>query len=83
MKFVIATNNKKKLKELSAILETLDIEAVSLKEAGVTTDVEETGTTFAENARRKAENAMKIRGLPAVADESGLEVTALGGGPGI
>jgi len=83
MKFVIATNNKKKLKELSAILETLDIEAISLKEAGVDTDVEETGTTFAENARLKAENAMKITGLPAVADDSGLEVFALGGEPGI
>ena len=83
MKFVIATNNKKKLKELSAILETLDIEAISLKEAGVETDVEETGTTFAENARLKAENAMKITGLPAVADDSGLEVAALNGEPGI
>lgn len=83
MKFVIATNNKKKLKELSAILETLGIDALSLKEAGVETDVEETGTTFAENARLKAENAMKITGLPAVADDSGLEVFALGGEPGI
>ena len=83
MKFVIATNNKKKLKELSAILETLDIEAISLKEAGVETEVEETGTTFAENARLKAENAMKITGLPAVADDSGLEVFALNGEPGI
>ena len=83
MKFVIATNNKKKLKELSAILETLGIDALSLKEAGVETDVEETGTTFAENARLKAENAMKITGLPAVADDSGLEVFALNGEPGI
>ena len=83
MKFVIATNNKKKLKEISAILETLDIEAISLKEAGVETDVEETGTTFAENARLKAENTMKITGLPTVADDSGLEVFALGGEPGI
>lgn len=83
MKFVIATNNKKKLKELSAILDTLGIDALSLKEAGVETDVEETGTTFAENARLKAENAMKITGLPAVADDSGLEVFALGGEPGI
>ncbi len=83
MKFVIATNNKKKLKEISAILDLLNIEAVSLKEAGVETDVEETGTTFAENARLKAENAMKITGLPAVADDSGLEVEALHGAPGI
>lgn len=83
MKFVIATNNKKKLKEISAILETLGIEALSLAEAGVETEVEETGTTFAENARLKAENAMKITGLPAVADDSGLEVFALNGEPGI
>lgn len=83
MKFVIATNNKKKLKELSAILDTLGIDALSLKEAGVETDVEETGTTFAENARLKAENAMRITGLPAVADDSGLEVFALNGEPGI
>ena len=83
MKFVIATNNKKKLKELSAILETLGIEAISLKEAGIESDVEETGTTFEENARLKAENAMRISGLPAVADDSGLEVDALGGEPGI
>lgn len=83
MKFIIATNNKKKLKELSAILSDFNIEAVSLSEAGIESDVEETGTTFEENARLKAEAAMKISGLPAVADDSGLMVDALGGEPGI
>ena len=83
MKFVIATNNQKKLVELQKILTDFDVEAVSLKEAGVTTDVEETGTTFEENAILKAENAMRVTGLPAVADDSGLVVEALGGEPGI
>lgn len=83
MKFVIATNNQKKLKELQKILCDFGVEAVSLKEAGVTTDVEETGKTFEENAVLKAENAMRVTGLPAVADDSGLVVEALGGEPGI
>lgn len=83
MKFVIATNNKKKLRELSKILDGLGIEACSLAEAGVTTDVEETGTTFEENALLKAENAVRVTGLPAVADDSGLVVEALRGAPGI
>lgn len=83
MKFIIATNNKKKLKELSAILGTLGVEAVSLAEAGVESDVEETGTTFEENSRLKAVAAMEKSGLPAIADDSGLEVDALGGEPGI
>lgn len=83
MKFVIATNNQKKLKELQKILVDFGVEAVSLAQAGITTDVEETGTTFEENAVLKAENAMKITGLPAVADDSGLVVAALGGEPGI
>ncbi|MBQ5777745.1 MAG: XTP/dITP diphosphatase [Oscillospiraceae bacterium] len=83
MKFIIATNNKKKLKELSAILGALGVEAVSLAEAGVESDVEETGTTFEENSRLKAVAAMEKSGLPAIADDSGLEVDALGGEPGI
>lgn len=83
MKFIIATNNKKKLKEMSAILGDLGVEAVSLAEAGVESDVEETGTTFEENSRLKAVAAMEKSGLPAIADDSGLEVDALGGEPGI
>ena len=83
MKFIIATNNKKKLKELSAILGALGVEAVSLAEAGIESDVEETGKTFEENSRLKAVAAMEIANLPAIADDSGLEVDALGGEPGI
>ena len=83
MKFIIATNNKKKLKELSAILGRLGVEAVSLAEAGIESDVEETGKTFEENSRLKAVAAMEIANLPAIADDSGLEVDALGGEPGI
>lgn len=83
MKFIIATNNKKKLRELSAILSELGVEAVSLAEAGVESDAEETGTTFEENSRIKALAAMKEANLPAIADDSGLEVDALGGEPGV
>jgi len=83
MKFIIATNNKKKLKELSVILNRLGVDAVSLAEAGVESDVEETGATFEENSRLKAIAAMEKSGLPAIADDSGLEVDALGGEPGI
>lgn len=84
MKFIIATNNPKKLKELERILNPLGINAVSAKEAGVSLgDVEETGTTFAENAFIKAEAAFKKTGLPAVADDSGLSVDALDGRPGV
>lgn len=79
MKFIIATHNPKKLKELQRILEPLGIEVVT----GDLTEVEETGTTFAENARLKAESACKESGLPAVADDSGLVVDALNGAPGV
>lgn len=84
MKFIIATNNQKKLKELERILNPLGISAVSAREAGVSLDdVEETGTTFAENACIKAEAAFKKTGMPSVADDSGLCVDALDGRPGV
>lgn len=84
MEFIIATNNPKKLKELSRILAPLNIDAVSAKEKGITLDdVEETGTTFAENAFLKANAAFAKTGLPAVADDSGLCVDALDGRPGV
>lgn len=84
MKFLIATNNPKKLKELQRILNPLGINAVSARQEGVLLDdVEETGTTFAENAFIKAEAAFKKTGLPSVADDSGLCVDALDGRPGI
>lgn len=84
MKFIIATNNAKKLKELERILKPLGINAVSAKEAGIVLDdVEETGTTFAENAFIKANSAFQKTGMPAVADDSGLCVDALNGRPGV
>lgn len=84
MKFIIATNNKKKLLELERILKPLGIDAITAREAGVELDdVEETGTTFAENVLIKSDAAFKKTGLPSVADDSGLCVDALDGRPGI
>ncbi|MCH5296238.1 MAG: RdgB/HAM1 family non-canonical purine NTP pyrophosphatase [Ruminococcus sp.] len=84
MKFIMATNNAHKVVELSRILLPLGIDVVSAKDAGITLDdVEETGTTFAENAFLKANAAFKKTGMPAVADDSGLCVDALDGRPGI
>ena len=84
MKFIIASNNKKKLVELERILNPLGINAVTPKEEGITLDdVEENGTTFAENAFLKANAAYLKTGLPAVADDSGLCVDALDGRPGV
>ena len=84
MKFIIASNNKKKLAELERILNPLGIYAVTPKEEGISLDdVEENGTTFAENAFLKASAAYKKTGLPAIADDSGLCVDALSGRPGV
>lgn len=84
MKFIIATNNQKKLAELSRILKPLGITAVTAKEEGIELDdVEETGSTFAENAFIKADAVFKKTGIPAIADDSGLSVDALDGRPGI
>lgn len=79
MTFVIATHNAKKLKELKRILEPLGFDAVIMD----LPEVEETGTTFAENALLKAQSACKVTGMPAIADDSGLVVDALGGAPGV
>lgn len=83
MEWIIATNNTGKLAEFARILEALGIRAVSQREAGVFLEVEETGKTFEENAYLKAAAAAKASGRPAVADDSGLEVDALGGAPGV
>ena len=82
-KFVLATHNPGKLAEMKAILSGLGVEVVSPAEAGVEVDVEETGTTFAENAMLKAKAICAAAGLPAIADDSGLCVDALNGGPGV
>ena len=83
MKMVLASKNPHKLTEMSAILSQLGIEVILESDAGVDVDVEETGTTFEENAALKAAAVMKASGLPAIADDSGLCVNALGGGPGV
>lgn len=81
-RLVIASHNDGKVKEINDLLSPLGIEAVSAKKLGLP-DPEETGTTFAENAELKALAAAKASGLPALADDSGLSVTALAGAPGI
>jgi XTP/dITP diphosphohydrolase len=84
MKFVIATHNAHKLIELQRILTPLGIEGVTDRDLGIELpEVEETGTTFAENAYLKAASACQVTGLPAIADDSGLVVDALGGRPGV
>lgn len=83
MKLVLASQNKGKLKEMQAILGELGIEVVLQSELGLAVDVEETGTTFAENAALKAKAVMEATGLPAIGDDTGLCVDYLQGGPGI
>ena len=84
MDFLIATHNLKKRDELARILSPLGIRVLTAEEAGVAlTDVEETGQTFEENAYLKAESGCRESGLPCIADDSGLEVDALGGAPGV
>lgn len=83
MKFVLATQNPKKLNELQSILADLGVEVVNEASLGVKIEVEETGATFAENARLKARAVMEATGLPAIADDSGLCVDALNGAPGV
>lgn len=83
MKLVLASKNKKKLVEMNEILSHLGIEVCSEAEAGVDVDVEETGTTFEENSLLKAKAVMEASDLPAIADDSGLCVDALGGAPGV
>ncbi len=79
---VLATGNKGKVRELGNMLAPLNISVVPQSDFDVP-DVPETGTTFVENAIIKARHAAKLTGLPAIADDSGLEVAALGGAPGI
>ena len=83
MKLILASNNANKLKEFRSLVADLDIELLSQKEAGCDFEVEETGTTFEENAYLKASAVTEATGIAAVADDSGLCVDALGGEPGI
>ncbi|CAM3855416.1 RdgB/HAM1 family non-canonical purine NTP pyrophosphatase [Rheinheimera salexigens] len=81
-KIVLATSNKGKVAELSKMLAGRNIEIIPQTDLGVS-DAEETGLTFVENAIIKARHAALSSGLPAIADDSGLAVDALGGAPGI
>lgn len=81
-RLVLASGNKGKLREINQLLHGLHIAAIPQTEFGVP-DVEETGLTFVENAIIKARNAAEHSGLPALADDSGIEVDALNGEPGI
>lgn len=83
MKIVAATNNQGKVKEIKSILGELGFEIVSQGELGLDLDVDETGTTFEENALLKAQAAAMASGMCALADDSGLCVDALDGAPGV
>jgi len=82
MRIVLATNNKGKIRELQALLAPLNMEVLA-KSQFTQEEVAETGSTFMENALIKARHAANASGLPAIADDSGIEVDALNGAPGI
>lgn len=82
-KFVVATKNRGKLKEIAEILEGMNLEVISMEQAGVSEDIEEYGSTFEENALIKAREVHKRTGELVMADDSGLEVDYLNGAPGI
>ena len=82
MKIVLASSNAGKIKELNDMLAELNMQIVPQQELGIE-DVEETGLCFVENAILKARNATLMSGMPAIADDSGLEVDLLNGAPGI
>lgn len=81
-KIVMASGNAGKLVEIRRLLEGLAVEVIAQSELGVS-DADETGTTFAENSLLKARHAADATGLPAIADDSGIAVDALGGRPGV
>lgn len=83
MEIILASNNRDKLREIREILAPAGIQVLSQSEAGCHFEAEENGATFVENARIKALAAMRATGRPCVADDSGLELDALDGGPGI
>lgn len=82
MRFILASNNKKKIAEMRELLADLGVEILSQSEAGIQMEIEETGSTFAENAYLKASSVAELSGCPAISDDSGLMVDALDGKPG-
>lgn len=83
MKLLVATHNRGKLIEYRELLGDMPYELLTLDDVGIRTDVKETGATFAENARMKAVEYAKQSGMLTLADDSGLQVDALGGEPGV
>ncbi len=83
MKIVLATNNKHKLEEIRAILDGCFEQLLSLSELGLDIEIEETGATLEENALIKAREIVRLTGMPALADDTGLMVDTLGGAPGV
>jgi XTP/dITP diphosphohydrolase len=82
-RIIFATSNENKMKEIRAILEGLDIELLSLREAGLNPDIEENGETFEENAIIKAKIVMELTGEIVLADDSGIEIDYLNKAPGV
>ena len=82
-RIIFATKNKGKIKEINAIMSDMNVEVVSMEEAGIDIDVVEDGDTFEKNAIKKAEEIMKVSGLITMADDSGLEIDYLNGEPGV
>lgn len=83
MPLLIATNNAHKITEITAILQPQRLQLVTPAQRGVSLEVEENGDTYAANALLKARAGVRLTGLPTLADDSGLEVEALGGKPGL
>lgn len=82
-KLLIATTNKGKLAEIKEYLKGLSVEFISLKDLGITQEVTEDGDTYQHNSQKKAREYAKIANLPAISDDGGLEIDALGGEPGV
>ena len=83
MKIVAATNNGGKAREFAEILKDMDISVLTMKDVGISIDIDETGKNFAENAMIKAKAVSKLCDLPVLADDSGLCVNCLDGAPGL
>lgn len=82
-KVLIATTNPGKTREYKQLLSDLPVSVVSLKDVGIDKDVDETGGTYEENAKLKATTYANLSGLPAISDDGGIEIDALGGKPGL
>ncbi|MBQ3568486.1 MAG: XTP/dITP diphosphatase [Anaerotignum sp.] len=80
---IFATKNKGKIKEINAILADMDVNVISMEDAGITIDVVEDGTTFEENSMKKAVQIMEISGKITLADDSGLEIDYMDKAPGV